>query len=285
MKPPLFRYESPGDVPETVAILAELGDEAKVLAGGQSLVPLLNLRLSFPEALVDVSRVPQLAGAERANGKVRLGATVTHARIEDLRVPDASDGLLPRVAHSLGYRAVRNRGTLGGSLVHADPSAEWPVALSALDAKVTAASVRGERQLAVRDLYVHYFTTSLEPDELLVHVDIPVLGAGARWGFHKAARKFGEFADSLAVALVETDPDAVVTAAEVWLGAAAPVPLRLDAVADRVVGRRWGRAEHAAVRAAVANALDPPATAEDRYRVHLHGVAVCRALDDALDGA
>jgi carbon-monoxide dehydrogenase medium subunit len=260
VKPAPFSYESPRSVEEAVALLGEHGDEAKVLAGGQSLVPLLNMRLALPSVVIDIGRVVGLRETSSTATGVRYGAGVTHAAVEDRRVPDPVGGLLHHVAGGIGYRAVRNKGTMGGSLAHADASAEWPVVLSAVGATVEARSVRGSRTIPVASLVEGYFSNTLEDDELLVAIDVP--SSSARWGFSKIARKPGEFAESLAVARVNGS-------AEVWLGAAREVPVRvpldgLDAVAAQVEA-----------------VLDP----EDRYKRHLHGVAASRAVRHALEGS
>ncbi|MBW3663897.1 MAG: FAD binding domain-containing protein [Actinobacteria bacterium] len=285
MKPPPFEYLRPDSEDEAVAALAEHGDAAKILGGGQSLVPLLNLRLTYPEVLIDVGAVASLRASSDDGGPVRLGATTTHATIEDRAIPDPTDGLLGRVARGIGYRAIRTRGTLAGSLVHADPSAEWPVVMAALGASVEVRSARGRRSVPVRELYAGYFVTTLEADELVIGVDIPRLEPGTRWGFRKQARKFGEFADALAVVLVDVDPDGGVRGARLWLGAAAEVPLHVDAAGDALVGAAWDEDTRGALYAAVLDVLGPPDDREQRYERHLHAVTACRAVDDAMGAA
>lgn len=274
MKPAPFAYRRAGSLDEALALLAEHGDEAKLMSGGQSLVPLLNMRLAQPALVVDISRVAELGEAtEHADG-CRYGGAVVHARFEDGLVPDVTGGLLPAVAGGIGYRAIRNRGTLGGSLAHADSSAEWPVAMAALGARVVVASAaRGLRTVPAGDFVEGFFTSALDDDEAVVAVEVPRLAAGARWGFAKTARKPGEFAESLAVAIVAADGTA-----EVWLGAAASVPLRVDAVRDALSGRTGGEAVAADVVAAVGRSLDDG----DPYHRQLHGVTVARALTRAM---
>lgn len=281
MKAPAFEYVRPDGVEAIVSALTEHGDEAKVLAGGQSLVPVLNLRLSAPTVLIDIGGTQVLRSATSTAAGVRYGACVTHARVEDMVVPDPSLGLLPHVAEGIGYRAIRTRGTVVGSLVHADPSAEWPVVMSALDADVVVRSPRGERRVPVRELYVGHFTTTLEADELVTAVEIPPVAAGTTWGIHKQNRKVGEFAESLAVALVGRDDDGRRAKATVWLGAASDVPLALPGGDELVDGASVPTMDD--VRDRLREILPAPSTAEERYRVHLHGVAVHRALLMALE--
>lgn len=279
MKPPPFEYHRPGTVDETLALLAEHGDEAKLLAGGQSLMPLLNMRLAVPSVVVDVGALDGLREVtDTATGGIRYGARVVHSDIEDGVVIDRTGGLLQTAAAGIGYRAIRNRGTLGGSLAHADASAEWPVVMSALDATVVARSPRGERTVPCRGFVQGYFTNALDDDELLVAVDVPPLGDTARWGMHKAARKPGEFAESLAVVVAELDGDGAVLRADAWLGAARDVPVRLTAVEEALVGCRVDEVAAPDVAALVTHQLGEPAEPEEAYGVHLHGVTVGRAV-------
>lgn len=293
MKPAPFTYRAATSVDEALALLAEHGDEAKLLSGGQSLVPLLNMRLAQPSVVVDIGRVAELAAVSEhddgsGGGMVRYGAATVHAHFEDGLVPDPTDGLLRAVAGGIGYRAIRNRGTLGGSLAHADSSAEWPVVMAALAADVRVRSARGgERVVPAAGFVQGFFTSALDDDEAIVAVDVPRLPAGARWGFAKTARKPGEFAESLAVAVLSVDEDDHVRRAEVWLGAATSVPLPLPAVDEVLRGRPWDDAARADVVAAVgasvaAEESRPPGDLDARYEHHLHGVTVARAVDHAL---
>jgi aerobic carbon-monoxide dehydrogenase medium subunit len=287
MKPAAFAYRRAGSVDEAVALLAEHGDEAKLMAGGQSLVPLLNMRLAQPGVVVDIGGVPELAEVIEHPGGVRYGAATVHARFEDALVPDPTGGLLHAVAGGIGYRAIRNRGTLGGSLAHADSSAEWPVVMAAVGAQVLVRSARGERNAPAAGFVRGFFTSVLDDDEAVVAVDVPGLPAGARWGFAKSARKPGEFAESLAVAVLSVDEDHRIRGAEVWLGAATAVPLQVDAVGAALRDRPWGDAARSEVVAAVGAALAaddgrPAADLDARYERHLHGVTVARAIEHAL---
>ncbi|MGH9212745.1 MAG: FAD binding domain-containing protein [Acidimicrobiales bacterium] len=288
MKPATFTYRRAGSVEEALALLAEHGDEAKLLSGGQSLVPLLNMRLAQPSVVVDIARIPELATASERPGHVRYGAGTVHARFEDALVPDPTRGLLHAVAGGIGYRAIRNRGTLGGSLAHADSSAEWPVVMAALGADVVVQSARaGERTMPAAGFVQGFFTSVLDDDEAIVAVDVPRLPAGARWGFAKAARKPGEFAESLAVAVVTVDEDGLIRGAELWLGAATPVPLRVASADEVLRGRAWddeARSEVQVVSGTLLAAEDhrPDTDPDARYEHHLHGVTAVRAIDRAL---
>jgi len=200
MKPALFDYVRPESLEETLKALSA-SDEATVIAGGQSLLPMLNLRVASAETLVDISRLRELKTLSETETTLSFGALVTHAAIEDGLGRDAFNGLLQKIASKIAYRAVRNMGTIGGSLSLCDPSADWPVCLLALGANVAIASLDGERRLPMEDFLVDAYTTALEQGELLVRIDIPKQGDCA-WGVSKVNRKSGAFADSLAIAVL-----------------------------------------------------------------------------------
>jgi carbon-monoxide dehydrogenase medium subunit len=205
MKPVDFALARPRNLAEALALLAEASGVTKVIAGGQSLGPMLNLRLVEPNLIVDISALAELRRCERENGALVIGACVTHADIEDGRVADIGNGMLARVAAGIAYRAVRNRGTIGGSLAHADPAADWITALSVLGAEVEIASQRGVRRLPLARFVTGALATALEPDELLVAVHVPTPAPGAGFGYVKHARKVGEFAHALGAALIDRE--------------------------------------------------------------------------------
>jgi carbon-monoxide dehydrogenase medium subunit len=223
MKPAPFGYARCDSVDDALTLLAGSGGAAKPCGGTQSLGPMLNLRLTQPEQLVDVSRIAALQGLSRVGHRLVMGAAVTHAQIEDDRsglAGSASRGLLPSVAAGIAYRAVRQRGTLGGSLAHADPAADWVNTACLLDAGLLLRGPTGERHVAAGDFFAGAFTTALSDDELLVAVDWPLLGAGARWAYRKSCRKPGEFADALVALWI--DPPAGVARAVLGALSAAP---------------------------------------------------------------
>ena len=192
MKAAKFDYERPADLDGALRLLGGGGDVyAKVLAGGQSLGPMLNLRLAQPGLLVDVTRIPELTRVEDDGEALVLGACVTHAMIEDGKVPDVTGGALPSVAGAIAYRGVRNRGTIGGSVAHADPAADWPTALSALGAEAVVRGPSGSRTVPVSEFIVGVFETVMGEDEILEAIRIPKLSADARWGYYKVCRKPG----------------------------------------------------------------------------------------------
>lgn len=203
MKPVRFDYERPSDAATAIA-LAGCDDLAvKFIAGGQSLGPMLNLRLAQPDLLVDITDIAELTAVERTADALTIGACVTHADIEDGRVPDLAGGVLRAVARGIAYRAVRNRGTIGGSIAHADPSADWISCLAALGARVLVRGAEGERSIAVENLMTGVFETTLRPGELIAAVAVPLTSRDARWGFYKACRKTGEFAHAIGAVLFD----------------------------------------------------------------------------------
>jgi carbon-monoxide dehydrogenase medium subunit len=197
MKPVAFDYERPTTLADAGKLLHQANGFAKILAGGQSLGPMLNLRLAQPDLLVDITSIPELTAVTENAETMEIGACTTHADIEDGRIPDHFSGLLRHVAGRIAYRAVRNRGTLGGSIAHADPAADWISALALVDAKAVVWTEREERGVAVADVVVSSFSTVLVADELIRAIRIPKLSAGARWGFYKFNQKAGEFAHAI----------------------------------------------------------------------------------------
>jgi aerobic carbon-monoxide dehydrogenase medium subunit len=231
MKPVAFDYERPLTFADAATLLGQSGF-TKVLAGGQSLGPMLNLRLAQPDLLVDVTSIPELTQVVDRGDELVLGACVTHADIEDGRVPDHFNRLLRHVAGRIAYRAVRNRGTIGGSLAHADPAADWVSALALIGAYADIRSARGTRTLAVADVMVSSFTTVLQADELIEAVRLPKLSSGSRWGFYKFSQKAGEFAHAMSgvlhdparnvfravIGAIETSPIVIADATSLFSG-------------------------------------------------------------------
>jgi aerobic carbon-monoxide dehydrogenase medium subunit len=233
MKPAPFDYARPSTLAEAIALLSCEDLSVKLLAGGQSLGPMLNLRLVQPDLLVDITAVPDLLRAESDGDGLVLGACVTHADIEDGRVPDPTAGALPAVARAIAYRAVRNRGTIGGSLAHADPAADWISALAALGAAAILRGPAGQRRLPVERFMAGVFEAALEPDELLEAVHVPRLSPHRRFGFYKFCRKAGEFAHAIGAVLF--DPDRAVCRAVI--GATESTPIVMADAAPLFGGR------------------------------------------------
>lgn len=197
MKPVRFDYERPSELADALALGGRADAVVKFLAGGQSLGPMLNLRLVQPDLLVDITAIAELKRVEESVDSITMGSCITHADIEDGRVPDVTRGALVAVAAGIAYRAVRNRGTIGGSIVHADPSGDWLCALAALGAAAIARGDEAERRIPIEDFMVGVFETSLHPGELVTAIEVPRLSRAARWGYYKACRKTGEFAHAI----------------------------------------------------------------------------------------
>lgn len=223
MKPVRFDYERPSDIATAVTLGAREDIVVKFLAGGQSLGPMLNLRLVQPDLLVDITAIAELKRIEEDADGITIGSCITHADIEDGRVPDVTRGALRTVAAGIAYRAVRNRGTIGGSIVHADPSADWLSALAALGASVIARSVQGDRRIPVETFMLGVFESSLKPGEVVTAIHVPRLSHVARWGYYKACRKTGEFAR--AIGAFVRDPDRSVCRAVIGATGARPIVL------------------------------------------------------------
>jgi carbon-monoxide dehydrogenase medium subunit len=266
MKAAVFDYTRPKDLGDALKALASMPGEAKPIAGGQSLGPMLNLRLARPKLLVDVSRIEQLKAITDEKDAWRIGASVTHAQLEDR--PLAGCEPLAKVARVVAYRAVRNRGTVGGSLAHADPAADWPLVLATLDAVVRVAGPSGTREVKADAFMTAAFTTSLADDEIVESVRVPKLGAGARWGYYKFCRKTGEFPEAAAALLL--DPERRV--ARLFAGALDRAPQPLEAVARAVAQEGTASADMIfAALARVAPGLGPAAR-------KLRATAVQRAI-------
>jgi carbon-monoxide dehydrogenase medium subunit len=240
VKPAPFEYHRPDSTDEAIALLTELGDGAKVLAGGQSLVPMLALRLAYLEHLVDVSRISELRGVERHDGSVWIGAATTDARVERDADVARSVPLLARATPLVGHFQIRNRGTVGGSLAHADPAAEYPAVALALDARFETRSSRGQRTIAADAFFDGMFTTALEPDELLVGISFPVWTGRCGFSVREFARRHGDFAVAGAVVGIEVDGDDRVNRCAIGLIGLGSAPRRARSAEAAATGRAIG---------------------------------------------
>jgi CO/xanthine dehydrogenase FAD-binding subunit len=286
VKPPKFDYHAPGSVDEALALLGRYGGDAKILAGGQSLVPLLNFRLSRPAALVDLNRIPALAYIRSHDGEVRFGAMTRQRTVEFSPLVAERVPLLTEATRWVGHLPIRSRGTIGGSLAHADPSAEYPAVLAALDGAVVARGPRGERVIGAGELFQSYLTTSLDAEEILVEVRLPAMPAGAGYAFEELARRHGDFALVGIAAVIARDGERC-TMARLATSGTGPVPIRLRA-AEQILERDGladAAIEAAGRRAAELVAPDSDIHASADYRRHLTGVLTARAIKRALTKA
>ena len=286
MKLPPFDYEAPQTVSEAVALLAEHGDEASVLAGGQSLIPLLALRLARPAMLIDINGLDELSGVSADDGWLAIGAmTREYAAEESESVADAVP-LLAAALPLIGHEAIRSRGTIGGSLAHADPAAELPAVARALDAQFVVRGPAGMRVIPAEEWFEGFLTTSRDPDELLVEVRFPTAGPGTGVSFQEVARRHGDFA-IVGLAASLTLSDGVISDARLALAGLSDVPLRATAAEDLLAGQRPSAElfDEAARRAT--DDADPPADLQGspEYRKTVAAALVRRGLRAAADHA
>ena len=276
MKPTRFEYERPADLAGVMALIGREDLVAKILAGGQSLGPMLNLRLVQPDVLVDITGIAELKRVEEKDDALIVGACVTHADIEDLRVPDVTGGALPNVARGIAYRAVRNRGTLGGSLSHADPAADWVASLATMGAEVMLRGPGGARRLSIEDFVTGVFEVALAPGEILEAVRIPRLSRSARWGFCKICRKTGELAQAIAAVLY--DPERSVFRAVI--GATESMPVVVADAASLFSGKPSGNSPGVFDPGAAKRVLNASGMS-DPIDTQIHVVALRRAIERA----
>ncbi len=225
MKPAPFVYQRASTVDEAIAALSDTSVMSRPFAGGQSLVPMLNLRLASVERLVDLTRIDELKTVDAQTDYIRYGALLTHVAFEDRLVPDASNGLMPFIGSQIAYRAVRTRGTIGGSIALADPAADWLTTVIALEAKIELVGPRGYRILPCVEFAIGPYMTALGDSEIVAAVIVPRRPASECWGHYKAARKTGEYAESMAIGLIDRE----LGKSRLVVGAANGAPLILEA--------------------------------------------------------
>ncbi len=283
MKPAPFAYHRPATIGEAAALLAELAPrDGCILAGGQSLVPIMAFRLAAPAHLIDINRVGGLDRLEVADGVLRIGARVRHAAFHRPVAAGPLGALLATVVRHIAHYPIRLRGTFCGSLAQADPAAEWGVVAVTLDSELVAVSAGGERVMAARDFFQGAMATALLPDELLAEVRLPLLPPGTSFGFAEFSRRPGDYALAMALAVLQRD-GGVIAAARIGLGGAEATPRRIAAAEAVLCGARPGDAAFRAAAAAAAAAVDPlqdPET-DALYRRELVEAMVYRALKQA----
>jgi len=285
MKPGVFSYEAPATVQEVLQSLAARTDSAKLIAGGQSLAPMLNMRLARPEHLIDINGVSELSGIAIQGDRLSIGALVRHDALARSELVGSCCPMLAHAAGTIGHYAIRKRGTIGGSLAHADPAAQLPLVALVLDAEMEIRSARGTRTVAARDFFQSIFTTILEPDELLVAIHVPQSRPRESWGFRLFNRRAGDFAIvSVAATLARGDNDSILRL-RLAIGGIGPVPVRAEqlVVGDpaRLLSKDWP----ARVGAMVADTIE----IEDNeqipvaFRKELVAALIREVLDQAVD--
>lgn len=284
MKPPPFEYVVGREISEVTSILGQRQGDAKVLAGGQSLVPLLNFRLAAPKLLLDINRVDGLNGINRQGDNLVIGAVVRHDRLEADGLINQAAPLLSLAASHIGHPQIRTRGTLGGSLAHGDASAELPGALVALDGKVVARSDRGRRVIDARDLFTFHLSTCLEEDELVTEIVVPLRKHRGASAFREVAPRRGDFAMAGAAVVLQADGGTLVDARIVCV-AVGPTPIRVREAEEQVRGRALDEIIGREVQSAVATTVSPSGDirASAAYKRRTVSVLVRRGVAEAVE--
>jgi aerobic carbon-monoxide dehydrogenase medium subunit len=284
MKPAPFEYYAPSSVDETMGLLASFGDDAKLLAGGQSLVPLLALRLAQPSVLIDLNGVRELDYIHESGDALTIGAMTRHRTLERSALARSLCPLLSAGIEWVGHPQIRNRGTIGGSLVHADPAAELPALAAALGATFTIVSPQGSKRMVTSDeFFVTYLTTALGPDELLSEVTLPVLSTGTGWAFTEVARRHGDFALVGVAAIVSLDASGACTTARIALFGVGETPVRCTNAEQALLHRSVDERAITDAAAEVVSNIDPPGDihASSAYRRYVATNLVQSALTEA----
>jgi carbon-monoxide dehydrogenase medium subunit len=283
MKPPAFQYFAPSSLDEALALRAEHADDCAVLAGGQSLMPMLNLRMAFPGTLIDLAGVGELAGIREWDGGVAIGAMTRQRAAERSTLLSERAPLAARALPNIGHTTIRNRGTVGGSIAHADPAAELPAVALALDAELVAASSSGERTIAASDFFAGFLTTSLAPEELLVEVRLPGLAAGHGVAFIELARRHGDFALVGVAAALALDGGGKIADARLAFIGVGGTPMRAREAEAVLRGEAPGDGVFAEAAECAKTEIDPSddTHASAAYRRRIAGVLTQRALVEA----
>ncbi|MEN3318321.1 MAG: aerobic carbon-monoxide dehydrogenase medium subunit [Mycobacterium sp.] len=285
MKPAPFDYHSPGELTEAIALLQRHQDDAKVLAGGQSLIPLLSLRLSRFEHLIDLRAIEELRGVTAVDGSVRVGAMTTQADVARSEAA-AAVPLLAKATSHIGHHQIRNRGTLGGSLAHADPAAEYPAAALVVDASLEVAGPTGRRRIPADEFFVSTWVTAMEPDEILTGAYFPVWSGSCGWAVEELARRAGDFAMCGAACGVQLDGQRLARVALALFGVG-NAPMRARTAETALAGVAVDDLDLPDIGAEVAAGLDPPddIQASGKQRRSMAKVLVSRVLATAIKEA
>jgi aerobic carbon-monoxide dehydrogenase medium subunit len=287
MKPAPFTYAAPSTIDEAIALLRAHGDTVKLLAGGQSLMPMMNLRLARPQYIVDLNRIPDLAYLTERDGVLAVGALTRQRSLERSPTVRQDYPMLYEATTLMGHTAIRNRGTIGGSIAHADPAAELPAVLLAHGGSVQVQGPRGTRQIAAIDLFRAYLTTALEPDEILTEVRFPRYPAGTGWCFMEESRRHGDFAMVGVAVLLTLDPARQCTHVAVVLCGVGGVPHKVAAAPALLLGHPVDDARLSDVAQIAASEIEPESDlhASTEFRRHLSAVLTRRALRKAAERA
>jgi CO/xanthine dehydrogenase FAD-binding subunit len=286
MKPAKFDYYAPASLEETLALMGQYGSDAKILAGGQSLTPMLNMRLARPNVLVDLNRLEELRYLREENGIMAVGAMTRHVELEESPLVAERCPLLTEAVKLIGHPAIRNRGTVGGSIVHSDPAAELPAILKVLGGTALLKGPRGQRTVAAEELFLTFLTTSVEPDEVVVEVRFPILRQGAGWAVEELTRRYGDFA-IVGVATTLMLENGEIADVNLVLTGVGGTPVKVDEATLALRGAEPTAEAFRAVAKKVREIIDPESDlhASAAYRRHLAGVLTVRALEHAAGRA
>ncbi|MEH7178033.1 FAD binding domain-containing protein [Neobacillus vireti] len=287
MKPPKFSYLRPNNLQEALNMLAEYGDEAKIMSGGQSLIPLLNMRLSTPGYIIDIGRVEELKGIREEEDALVIGGMTRHVDVEKSALVQEKCPLLTEGIRWVGHNQIRSRGTIGGSIAHADPSAELPCMLTALRGEIVIVSSEGEMTLSPEEFFLSYLLTTLEPNQLVKEIRFPKIKKGSGYAFEEVARRHGDFALVEVAAVIELDHNGTIADAKIALGGANSVPFVPEATEEFLIGKL---PDYSIIKEAATlqlDELDPEGDihGSKEYRRYLSGVLLERALYKAVDRA
>mgnify|MGYP000023448007 FL=1 len=285
MKPARFDYYSPSSRDEALELLGQYGDDAKILAGGQSLMPMMNMRLVRPKVVIDINRIAGLSHiSPRRDAGLAIGAMTRQRELERSALVLETAPLLSWAIPYIGHFQIRNRGTVGGSLAHSDPAAEIPAVCLTLDTEFELASSGGERTVKAEDFFLNHLTTALEPVELLTQIRIPQTVGNWRWGFQEVCRRDGDFALVGAATMLHLDDKGICLEARITTFGAGGTPMRMDAAEEYLSGSSVNADDRSEAARLVSDALDPISDihASAKYRQDVAGVMVRRALEQAL---
>ena len=285
MKPPVFEYHRADSLAHACELLTSCGDDVKILAGGQTLIPMLNFRLARPKVLVDISNVPERNRVTEEAGGIRVFATTVQRFVEQSPAVQRRLPLLYEAIQHIAHFQIRNKGTIGGSIVNADPASELPAMSLVFDAELEVMSSGESRVIPAEELFITYMTTSLGPDEVLASIFFPEPPANTGWGFHEVARRSGDYALAGSTALVTLDDAGICTRARVALFGVAATPVRATEAEDMLVGNRWSAELARAAAHAIHDVVDPESDIHctKEYRRSVVEALTGRAIDDAFN--
>lgn len=285
MKPPKFIYLRPTSLSEALHMLSEYGEEAKIMSGGQSLIPLLNMRLSTPEYIIDLGKVEELCGIREEEDFIVIGGMTKHTNVEKSELIEETCPILTEGIRWIGHTQIRNRGTIGGSIAHADPSAELPCLLTALRGEIVIASSDEEITLSPEEFFLSYLLTSLEPNQLVKEIRVPKMVKGSGYAFEEIARRHGDFALAEVAAVIELDNKGIIVEAKIAMGGANPVPFVPEETEEFLKGKQPTPTLIKQAAIMQLEELDPEGDIHGSadYRRHISGVLLERALTRAVE--